>query len=131
MNQMNCPKCGNIAYLKNTGRKVGTVAGATVVGVSAATGSAAVGAVVGTAAVGTAAAGTAAAGTAVGLKAGALAGTWLGPVGMIAGAGIGAILGLLVGAGKGASQGYKVGKVIDEKVIGEYACPHCGHTFTN
>ena len=126
MNQMKCPKCGNIAYLKNTGRKVGTVAGATVGGVSAATGSAAVGAVVGTAAVG-----TAAAGTAVGLKAGALAGTWLGPVGMIAGAGIGAILGLLVGAGKGASQGYKVGKVIDEKVIGEYACPHCGHTFTN
>ena len=124
MNKMKCQNCGNTAYLKNTGRQVGAAIGAAAGGTGTVAGATAIGATAGAATVGAATVTTAAS-----LKAGALAGSFLGPVGIVAGAGIGGVLGFLVAVVHGASRGYKVGEVIDRNVIGEYYCPHCGHTF--
>lgn len=104
--QVQCPKCGNQAYLENYGRVTGTVVGAAA-----------------------GAAGTTAGG-ALGAKAGAVVGTCFGPLGIGIGAGVGALIGVLTASATGAGAGHAIGKLIDENMIGKYHCPHCDHTFS-
>lgn len=54
-------------------------------------------------------------------------GTVFGPIGMFTGA----MAGLICGAISGCEAGHVVGKMIDEKVINEYQCNACHHTFSN
>ena len=54
-------------------------------------------------------------------------GAAFGPIGMFTGA----IAGLIGGAITGCEAGHTVGKVIDEKIINEYQCNNCHHTFSN
>ncbi len=54
-------------------------------------------------------------------------GAAFGPIGMFTGA----IAGLICGAMTGCEAGHAFGKVIDEKIINEYLCSNCHHTFRN
>jgi uncharacterized membrane protein len=54
-------------------------------------------------------------------------GAIFGPIGMFTGA----IAGLVCGALSGCEAGHAIGKMIDEKVINEYQCNICHHTFSN
>jgi predicted RNA-binding Zn-ribbon protein involved in translation (DUF1610 family) len=103
MNEINCPKCGETAFLQHPARKIGTAAGVTVGGVMAYAGAVSTGAAVG--------------------------GLIGGPLGALAGGMGGFFLSILLGASTGGIAGVKVGQLIDENVITAYKCPHCGHEF--
>ena len=96
---MNCPKCGNKAYIVTTVRGVTTVLGTGAGGYVAAT---------------------------TGAKTGAVVGHLLCPG---IGTAIGSLLGILVGAASGAVAGSTVGKLLDENIVRLYRCEFCGHTW--
>lgn len=53
-----------------------------------------------------------------------------GPTGMAVGTIAGAVLGGLLGAAAGCSAGIALGELIDDKVLDNYRCLACAHTFT-
>ena len=96
---MNCPKCGNKAYIVTTVRGATTLLGAGAGGYMAAT---------------------------AGAKTGAVVGHLICPG---PGTVIGGLLGILVGAASGAVAGSTVGKLLDENIVRLYRCEFCGHTW--
>lgn len=53
-----------------------------------------------------------------------------GPTGMSLGIIAGAILGDLLGGATGCSAGATLGKLIDDKILNNYRCIDCAHTFS-
>ena len=96
---MNCPKCGNKAYIVTTVRGATTLLGAGAGGYMAAT---------------------------AGAKTGAVVGHLICPG---PGTVIGGLLGILVGAASGAVAGSTVGKLLDECLFRLYRCSECNHTW--
>ncbi|BBB66559.1 hypothetical protein UNDYM_2306 [Undibacterium sp. YM2] len=104
---LSCPWCGSHQvqirnYAKKAGGAIGTVAGVTAGAVSF-FGGAEVGAVTGAAA---------------------------GPVGIVIGSIAGAIIGGLVGGATGCSVGVRLGAVLDDRILDNYECQECGHTYS-
>ena len=97
---MNCPKCGNKAYVVTKVRGATTLLGAGAGGYMA---------------VATA-----------GAKTGAFVGHLICPG---FGTAVGGLLGILIGAASGAVAGNTVGRLIDENVFRFYRCDFCGHTW--
>lgn len=82
-------------------------------------------------AIGTAAGGTSAAAAALsGAELGAAAGTLGGPFGALCGSIAGAIIAGLAGAAAGCATGAALGETIDQKVLDNWRCRACGHTFS-
>jgi len=101
-----CPSCGSHHVItRNVGRKVGGTTG-----VAAGTASGAAGAL-------------------GGAKAGAVIGAFAGPVGIGLGSLAGAVFGGLAGGAAGGVAGAKLGEELDTKVLDNYECRGCGHTF--
>ena len=96
---MNCPKCGNKAYIVTKVRGATTLLGTGAGGYVAAT---------------------------AGAKTGAFVGHLVCPG---FGTAIGGLLGILIGAASGAVAGNTVGRLIDENVFRFYRCEFCGHTW--
>lgn len=71
-----------------------------------------------------------AAGALSGAEAGAVLGVVGGPVGIAIGSIAGAILGGLFGGVAGGIAGATLGEQIDEKVLLNYQCLHCGYSFS-
>ena len=65
-----------------------------------------------------------------GAEIGAVIGIAAGPAGVGVGGIAGAILGGLAGAVTGCIAGAKLGEIIDERVLDNYLCLACGHTFS-
>lgn len=83
------------------------------------------------AAIGAAAGGTSAAAAALsGAELGAAAGTLGGPFGVLCGSIAGAIIAGLAGAAAGCATGAALGETIDHKVLNNWRCRACGHTFS-
>jgi uncharacterized membrane protein YeaQ/YmgE (transglycosylase-associated protein family) len=61
---------------------------------------------------------------------GATVGVVAGPVGAALGGLFGAVMGGLVGAAAGGTVGSKLGKVVDERVLDNFHCLECDHTFS-
>lgn len=106
--KLECPRCGSKhIHTKNTAKKlggsVGLLAGASAGLVSAASGA----------------------------RSGALIGSFAGPVGVSLGSIGGAILGGLAGATSGGIAGSKLGEKIDKKVLLNYQCHDCCHSFSD
>ena len=103
-----CPVCKSTKVQRlHTARSIGTTIGA----------------------VGGAASG--AGGALSGAQTGAAVGVVGGPVGMFLGGLAGAILGGMIGGAAGSMAGAKIGDVVDEQVLGNFQCGHCGHVFTD
>jgi len=101
-----CPQCHSRRIsTKNFGKKAGGVIGTIGGGVSGA------------------------AGALSGAEFGGMVGVVGGPLGIALGALSGAVLGGLVGAATGGITGSKLGEVIDQRVLDNYGCRDCGHTF--
>jgi DNA-directed RNA polymerase subunit RPC12/RpoP len=102
-----CPQCQSLRISsKDVGKRAGAVIGTVGGGVSGA------------------------AGALSGAEFGGMVGAVGGPVGIALGALSGAILGGLVGAATGGITGSKLGEVIDQRVLDNYVCRDCGHTFS-
>lgn len=71
------------------------------------------------------------AGTLPGAQLGLAIGLAGGPFGATLGTVIGAILGGLCGAALGCEVGATFGQVVDDRVLDNYRCLACGHTFGN
>lgn len=71
-----------------------------------------------------------AAGAFSGSEIGMTVGIVAGPPGMAAGAIAGAILGALFGAATCGMAGAKLGEVVDERILDNYRCLACNHTFS-
>ncbi len=63
--------------------------------------------------------------------AGGRVGSIAGPTGMTLGAITGAILGALAGGAAGCSAGSVLGELIDDKILDNYRCLDCKHTFAS
>ncbi len=101
-----CPQCQSRRIsTKNFGKKAGGVIGTAGGGISGA------------------------AGALSGAEVGGMVGSVGGPVGIALGALSGAILGGLLGAATGGITGSKLGEVIDQRLLDNYVCRDCGHTF--
>lgn len=82
-------------------------------------------------AIGTAAGGTSAAAAALsGAEMGAAAGSVGGPFGVLCGSIAGAIIAGLAGAAAGCATGAALGETIDQKVLNNWYCRACRHTFS-
>jgi hypothetical protein len=82
-------------------------------------------------AIGATAGGTSAAATALsGAELGAAAGTLGGPIGVLCGSIAGAIIASLAGAAAGCATGAALGETLDRKVLDNWRCRACGHTFS-
>lgn len=82
-------------------------------------------------AIGATAGGTSAAAAALsGAELGAAAGTLGGPFGVLCGSIAGAIIAGLAGAAAGCATGAALGETIDRKVLDNWRCRACGHTFS-
>lgn len=82
-------------------------------------------------AIGTAAGGASAAAAALsGAEIGATVGTLGGPFGVLCGSVAGAIIAGLAGAAAGCATGAALGETIDRKVLDNWRCCACGHTFS-
>lgn len=82
-------------------------------------------------AIGAAAGGTGAVAAALsGAEIGAAVGTLGGPFGALCGAIAGAMIAGLAGATAGCATGAALGETLDQKVLGNWHCHGCGHTFT-
>jgi hypothetical protein len=82
-------------------------------------------------AIGATAGGTGAAAAALsGAEIGAAAGTLGGPFGVMCGGIAGAIIAGLAGAAAGCATGAALGETIDRKVLDNWRCRACGHTFS-
>ena len=53
-----------------------------------------------------------------------------GPFGALCGAIAGAVIAGLAGAAAGCATGAALGETLDQKVLGNWHCHGCGHTFT-
>lgn len=102
-----CPKClstgvdaRNLA--RKTGSAIGTVAGATS-GIALALS---------------------------GAETGATVGVLAGPAGAVCGAIAGAVIAGLIGGTAGCATGAVFGEVVDDKVLDNFRCHACGHTFS-
>lgn len=83
-------------------------------------------------ALGAAAGGTSAAAASLsGAEIGAAAGTLGGPFGVLCGSIAGAIIAGLAGAAAGCATGAALGETVDQKVLLNWCCRACGHTFSN
>ncbi|WP_219588329.1 hypothetical protein [Ralstonia pickettii] len=83
-------------------------------------------------ALGAAAGGTSAAAASLsGAEIGAVAGTLGGPFGVLCGSIAGAIIAGLAGAAAGCATGAALGETLDQKVLLNWCCGACGHTFSN
>jgi len=65
-----------------------------------------------------------------GAELGAAAGTLGGPFGVLCGSIAGAIIAGLAGAAAGCATGAALGETIDRKVLDNWRCRACGHTFS-
>jgi hypothetical protein len=65
-----------------------------------------------------------------GAETGAAVGVLAGPAGAICGAIAGAVIAGLIGGTAGCATGSVFGEVIDDKVLNNYRCHACGHTFS-
>ncbi|CAE6969230.1 hypothetical protein R69608_07186 [Paraburkholderia nemoris] len=82
-------------------------------------------------AIGATAGGTSAAAAALaGAELGAAAGTLGGPFGVLCGSIAGAIIAGLAGAAAGCATGAALGETIDRKVLDNWRCRACRHTFS-
>lgn len=82
-------------------------------------------------AIGATAGGTSAVAAALsGAEIGAAAGTLGGPVGVLCGSIAGAIIAGLAGAAAGCATGAALGETLDQKVLDNWRCRACGHTFS-
>lgn len=82
-------------------------------------------------AIGTAAGATSAAAAALsGAEFGAATGTLGGPLGVLCGSIAGAIIAGLAGAAAGCATGAALGETIDRKLLDNWRCRVCGHTFS-
>ncbi len=103
-----CPRCHSTAVItKDIARKVGALIGT----------------------VGGAAQGVT--GAMAGAEVGSVIGLIAGPAGSAVGGMAGAILGGLAGAATSCIAGAKLGEVIDERVLDNYACLDCGLSFSD
>lgn len=83
-------------------------------------------------ALGAAAGGTSAAAASLsGAELGAAAGALGGPVGVLCGSIAGAIIAGLAGAAAGCATGAGLGETFDNKVLLNWCCRACGHTFSD
>ncbi|WP_024972834.1 hypothetical protein [Ralstonia pickettii] len=83
-------------------------------------------------ALGAAAGGTSAAAASLsGAEIGAAAGTLGGPFGVLCGGIAGAIIAGLAGAAAGCATGAALGETLDNKVLLNWCCRACGHTFSD
>ncbi|WP_244191352.1 hypothetical protein [Ralstonia insidiosa] len=83
-------------------------------------------------ALGAAAGGTSAAAASLsGAEIGAAAGSLGGPFGVLCGSIAGAIIACLAGAAAGCATGAALGETLDQKVLLNWCCRACGHTFSN
>jgi hypothetical protein len=65
-----------------------------------------------------------------GAEAGTVVGVLAGPAGAVCGAIAGAVIAGLIGGTAGCATGSVFGEVIDDKVLDNYRCHACGHTFS-
>lgn len=65
-----------------------------------------------------------------GAETGAAAGALAGPAGAVCGAIAGAVIAGLIGGTAGCATGSVFGEVIDDKVLDNFRCHACGHTFS-
>lgn len=65
-----------------------------------------------------------------GAETGAAVGTLAGPAGVVCGAIAGAVIAGLIGGAAGCATGSVFGEIVDEKVLNNYRCHACGHTFS-
>lgn len=71
-----------------------------------------------------------AAGAVSGAEIGSTVGVVAGPLGIALGGLAGAILGGLIGGTTGCIAGSKLGEVVDQKVLDNFQCQSCGHSFS-
>lgn len=64
-----------------------------------------------------------------GARTGASIGAFAGPAGVGIGTVAGAVLSGLLGAASAGMAGAKIGEKIDDTVLNNYECNHCGHQF--
>ncbi|MCX5541474.1 hypothetical protein M3A49_18545 [Paraburkholderia sp. CNPSo 3076] len=65
-----------------------------------------------------------------GAETGAAVGVLAGPAGAVCGAIAGAVIAGLIGGTAGCATGSVFGEVIDDKVLDNFRCHACGHTFS-
>lgn len=65
-----------------------------------------------------------------GAEIGAAAGTLGGPFGVLCGSIAGAVIAGLAGAAAGCATGAALGETVDQKVLDNWRCRACGHTFS-
>lgn len=65
-----------------------------------------------------------------GAETGATVGMLAGPAGAVCGAVAGAVIAGLIGGTAGCATGSVFGEVIDDKVLDNFKCHACGHTFS-
>jgi hypothetical protein len=65
-----------------------------------------------------------------GAEVGRTVGAFAGPVGGTVGGIVVAFLGLLIGAVTGGVTGAKLGEIIDQRILDNYLCQSCGHSFS-
>jgi len=65
-----------------------------------------------------------------GAETGAAVGVLAGPAGAVCGAIAGAVIAGLIGGTAGCATGSVFGEVIDDKVLDNFKCHACGHTFS-
>ncbi|CAB3741243.1 hypothetical protein LMG22037_06471 [Paraburkholderia phenoliruptrix] len=65
-----------------------------------------------------------------GAETGAAVGVLAGPAGAVCGAIAGAVIAGLIGGTAGCATGSVFGEVIDDKVLNDFRCHACGHTFS-
>jgi len=65
-----------------------------------------------------------------GAETGAAVGTLAGPAGVVCGAIAGAVIAGLIGGAAGCATGSMFGEIVDEKVLDNFRCHACGHTFS-
>jgi hypothetical protein len=105
---LQCPKCSSERIAtRNKGQKAGAIIGATAGAASGVSGALA------------------------GAEIGALTGAMAGPIGIPIGGLGGAIFGALTGGTAGCLAGAKVGELLDQRVLDNYVCLGCDHTFNN
>jgi len=102
-----CPACESFrTEPRHLGRRIGGAVGATAGGTSAAVAALS------------------------GAEIGAAAGTLGGPFGVLCGSIAGAIIAGLAGAAAGCATGAALGETVDRKVLHNWRCRACGHTFS-
>ena len=65
-----------------------------------------------------------------GAETGASVGILAGPAGAVCGAIAGAVIAGLIGGAAGCATGSVFGEIVDEKVLNNFRCHACGHTFS-